>query len=56
MKKVSIYNSDFNHQDDWNDFLEELEFPEEEREMINEVELTVTKAEVPDSTTEEQQW
>jgi hypothetical protein len=52
MKKVSIYSSDFSNQDDWNDFLEELDYSKEERETIDEIELTVQSAEVPDQTIE----
>ena len=53
MKKVSVYNSDFSNPEDWNDFLEELEYPEEVRKEIEEVELTVQSANVPDSAIEE---
>lgn len=52
MKKVSIYSSDFRIQEDWNDLLEELDYSAEERETIEEVELSITKAEVPDTTIE----
>jgi len=48
MKKVSIYNSDFSNQEDWKDLLEELDYSEGEREIIEEVELTVTSSEIPD--------
>lgn len=48
MKKVSIYSSDFSNQQDWKDLLEELDFSEDERETIEEVELTVSSSEIPD--------
>jgi len=53
MKKVSIYSSDFSRQEDWNDLLEELDYQEDERETIEEIELTVTSSESPDKTIEE---
>lgn len=56
MKKVSIYSSDFSRQEDWNDLLEELNYSEEERKTIEEVELTVNASEVPDGTIEDKQY
>jgi len=50
MKKVSIYSSDFSNQGDWKDLLEELDYSEEERENIEEVELTVKSSEIDDKT------
>lgn len=52
MKKVTIYSSDFSEKGDWNDFLEELDFNQEERENIEEVELTVSSSEIPDGSVE----
>ncbi len=52
MKKVSIYSSDFSDKGDWKDLLEELDFSEAERETIEEVELTVSSSEIPDSSIE----
>ena len=52
MRKVTIYSSDFSQEGDWKDFLEELDFNEEEREAIEEVELTVSSSEIPDGSIE----
>jgi hypothetical protein len=52
MKKVSIYSSDFSNKGDWKDLLEELDYNESERETIEEVELTVSSSEIPDSSIE----
>jgi len=52
MKKVSIYNSDFSREEDWKDFLEELDYSEEERDNIEEVELTISSSEIPDRNVE----
>jgi len=52
MKKVTIYSSDFSQKGDWKDFLEELDFNEEERDTIEEVELTVSSSEIPDENIE----
>ncbi len=52
MKKVSIYSSDFSNQKDWNDLLEELDYPEDERKTIEEVELIVSSSEIPDGAIE----
>lgn len=53
MKKVSLYSSDFDDREDWNNVLEELDFSEEEREIIDEVELTVSSSEVSNDTIED---
>jgi len=53
MKKVSIYSSDFEKQEDWKEFLEELEFDHEEKEVIQEVELSIKTAKAPDQGIEE---
>jgi hypothetical protein len=52
MKNVSIYNTDFSNQEDWKDLLEELDYSEDERETIEEVELTVSSSEIPDENIE----
>jgi len=52
MKKVTIYSSDFSQEGDWKDFLEELDYSEEEREIIEEVELTVKSSAIDDKTVE----
>jgi hypothetical protein len=56
MKKVSIYSSDFSDKGDWKDLLEELDFNETEREIIEEVELTITSSEIPDGSIEGKQY
>lgn len=52
MKKVSIYSSDFSDEGDWKDFLEELDYSEEERDIIEEIELSVSSSEIPDQNIE----
>jgi hypothetical protein len=53
MKNVSIYVSDFDDKKDWLDFLEELDYSENEKEIIQEVELSISSVEVPNSSIED---
>ncbi len=56
MKNVSIYSSDFDDLEDWNNLLEELNYSEDEREMINEIELAIVYADVPESAIMQKQY
>ncbi len=56
MKDITIYKSDFENLQDWNDFLEELEYSLDEKETIEEVDLNVQSSIVQNIGMEEKQY
>jgi len=52
MKKVSIYSSNFASKEEWDEFLDDLEFTAEEILEIEEVELRIKSSDVPGKTIE----